>query len=62
MSDDSAISFSCGVTYVDDETGLTSVGYYPAYETELIARKYGLFRSLVDELGLWTVLLLKHNS
>lgn len=45
--------FHGGVTYVDDETGLTSVGYYPAYETELIARKYGLFRSLVDELGLW---------
>ena len=45
--------FHGGVTYVDDETGLTSVGYYPYYETEFVARKYGLFRSLVDELELW---------
>ena len=50
--------FYGGVTYVDDETGLTSVGYYPVHETELTARKYGLFRSLVDELGLWPEL---HN-
>lgn len=50
--------FHGGVTYVDDEAGLTSVGYYPAYETELIARKYGSFRSLVDDLGLWPEL---HN-
>ena len=43
--------FYGGVTYVDDETGLTSVGYYPIHETELTARKYGLFRPMLGKLA-----------
>ena len=46
-------TFHGGINYTDSETGLSSIGFFPPYISEVDAHSFGCFRPLKDELNMW---------